>query len=350
MAEIGFTKQQVEQLRDELEHCSNPLFIYDDDNDGLSAYLLLYRYKREGRSIILKSQPNLDLKFLSLVEDQQPDKIFVLDVPQIDQEFLDAVNVPVIWIDHHGPYERNGVKYYNPRMRGDEYNAPTSYLCYQIVEQDLWLALIGIIGDWFYPDIAKDFSKEHSDLLPAHISSPPDALFGSKIGVLSHAFNFILKGDMQEVTKYIKALTTIEDPYEILDQKTECGAFIYKKYQKYYEEYSSLLKEAMQSVAKSPLVVFIYGEDKTAFTTELSNEILYRYPEKVIIVGREKDGMLKCSLRSGKNHIVRDMLQQALVGVQGHGGGHEHACGAGVNKDDWERFLGSFKEQLRIDQ
>ena len=40
------------------------------------------------------------------------------------------------------------------------------------------------------------------------------------------------------------------------------------------------------------------------------------------------------------------MIEKALVGLSGYGGGHDYACGASVKYDDFERFIKSFKEQL----
>ena len=51
------------------------------------------------------------------------------------------------------------------------------------------------------------------------------------------------------------------------------------------------------------------------------------------------------SLRS-KEIIIRTVLEKALEGVQGYGGGHEHACGANVKKEDFDRFIENFKKQL----
>ena len=65
----------------------------------------------------------------------------------------------------------------------------------------------------------------------------------------------------------------------------------------------------------------------------------------VVLVCREKDGEYKCSLRSRKIPIA-PVLQKALVGVRGRGGGHEYACGAVINVDDFDRFVGNFKREL----
>ena len=54
---------------------------------------------------------------------------------------------------------------------------------------------------------------------------------------------------------------------------------------------------------------------------------------------------MKISIRS-KSVIIPPILEKALEGVEGFGGGHEYACGANVKKKDFDRFIESFKKQL----
>jgi len=54
---------------------------------------------------------------------------------------------------------------------------------------------------------------------------------------------------------------------------------------------------------------------------------------------------MKLSLRSS-DYNLPPMLQKALDGCEGYGGGHEHASGANVKADDFPRFLEQFKAQL----
>ena len=126
---MALSKEQIVQIRENLDTCKNPLFFFDDDQDGLCSFLQLYRYKKEGKGIIVKTTPKLGTIFVTKVQEYQPDKIFILDVADVQQDFLDEMKVPVVWIDHHGPFERNNVKYFNPRISNWEDNHPTSYMC-----------------------------------------------------------------------------------------------------------------------------------------------------------------------------------------------------------------------------
>ena len=87
---MALTEKQYEEIKNELDNCKNPLFFFDDDPDGLCAFLLLYRYKREGHGIVVKTHPKLDNRSVPKVQEYNPDKIFVLDVATLEQEFIDT--------------------------------------------------------------------------------------------------------------------------------------------------------------------------------------------------------------------------------------------------------------------
>ncbi|MBW2983542.1 DHH family phosphoesterase [Candidatus Woesearchaeota archaeon] len=335
---MGLTPSQVKQIREELVTCKNPLFFFHDDPDGLCSFLLLYKYIREGYGVVVKSVPRVDEKFLRKVQEYQPDKVFILDIAIVDQYFIDQVKVPIIWIDHHEPLDRNKVKYFNPRIKNPKDNFPATYLCHQITEKDLWIAMAGCIGDWFVPDFYNEFVKAYPKLIDKKTKNPPEILFGTELGKLSRIMSFILKGKTGEVMKCVKIMTRIGDPYEILEQKTPRGKFIYHRYEKMNEKYERLLKTAIKEASKDKLLVFTYSEKEMSFTGDLANELLYRYPNKIIVAGREKGDEIRMSLRASRA-LLPPILQKALLHVSGYGGGHEHACGACVKKDDFKEFL-----------
>jgi len=340
---MALTDKQYEQLKDEIKNCTKPLFFFHDDPDGLCSFLLLYRFVKEGKGICIKSSPKVDISFVRKVDEYQPDKIFILDLALVNQDFLDAVKVPVIWIDHHEPLERDKVKYFNPRIKDPTDNIPVSYMCYRIVEQDLWISICGIVGDWFMSPLSAEFSKKYPNLLPANIKKPDKALFATRLGELIKIFSFILKGKTEEVMKCVKILTRIDSPYEILEGTTPQGNYILKRAKKIGESYEELLKDAIKSVKKDKLIFYVYTGKEYSFTKEISNELLFKYPNKVILVCREKNGEMKCSLRSGKKLILPPILEKALHDIDGYGGGHEHACGVCVKNEDFNQFLENFK-------
>ena len=338
------------RIKEELDTCNNPLFFFDDDPDGLCSFLLLYRYKKEGHGIVVKAKPYLNMDFILKINEYQPHKIFILDMPNVSQDFIDAAKVPVIWIDHHPPQDRTSVVYINPRLTDQEI-VPTSYMCYTAVQQDMWIAMIGCIGDWFIPPFIDEFLQKYGYLAEKKYEAPPEYLFETKIGELVKLFSFNLKGKTSEAHKAIKIFCRIKDPQEILKQETAQAKYVYKKYEKINEMYKQLKQRAFDAEKKDkkkPFLVFLYEENQISLTKDLSNELLYRFPKKIIILGRNKGGEVKCSLRSGTNHSLDKALAKALIGIQGYGGGHEHACGCCIKEEDFPQFLNALQTALDL--
>lgn len=336
------TEKQYQQIKEELDNCQNPLFFFDDDPDGLCAFLLLYRYKKEGHGFVVKTHPKLDARSAPKIEQYDADKVFVLDVALVEQDFIDACKVPLIWIDHHGPSEVHDVKYFNPRLTKKDSNIPTTYMCYKVVNQDLWIAMLGCIADYYMPDFVDEFKKKYPDLMNNE-KSTEDIYFNTKLGSLIKIFSFCLKGQTSNVMKSMKILTRIESPYEILNQETARGKFIFQRYEKMSKLYDSLLENAVKEAGNEKVLVFTYADDKTSFTSDLSNELLYKFPDKIIIVGRKKEDSIRMSIRS-KNILIPPILEKSLIGLEGYGGGHEFACGANVNEKDFNEFVGRIKK------
>lgn len=349
---------QIKQIMEHLDTCKKPLFFFDDDQDGVCSFLQFYRYKNEGKGIIVKTTPRLGSIFLNKVKEFEPDKIFILDLAIVEQDFLDELKVPVIWIDHHGPFERENVKYFNPRISKWEDNHPTSYMCHQVVNQELkasdaehriylWIGAIGCISDWFIPPFIEDFKKQYPDLIDNPYKGVGDIIYNTKLGLLTRIFAFVLKGKTNDVMKSIKVLTRINSPYEILNQETAQGKYIYKRYEEVNKMFEPLIKEVLETAQNTDekLAIYKYADDKTSFTSELSNEAIYRFPDKIIMIAREKNDEMKCSMRSSKL-ILPPLVEKCLVGLEGYGGGHEHACGLNIKTRDFEEFLRRFREMI----
>jgi len=345
---MPLNKTQIDKIRQELKETHNPLFFFHDDPDGLCSFLLLYRYIKEGQGVCVKAKPVVDQKFASKVEEIEPDKIFVLDLAIMEEDFVSDRRVrgrPIIWIDHHEPKQLDNVKYFNPRKADPADNTPATHLCYQVTEQDLWIATVGAVADWTIPSYIDEFRKEYPDLIEKMSDDPGDLIFDTTLGKLIKIFSFILKGPTSEVKKCFKILTRIESPYEILKQTSAQGKYIYNKFEKVNKQYELLLNDAVNQVTDDKILLYYYSDAKISFTGDVANELLHKYPDKIIIIAREKDGEMRMSLRNSKDHLPT-ILNKALVGVQGYGGGHEHACGACVKKEDFDRFLESIKKEV----
>ena len=340
------TSTEIKQWQEALQESKNPLFFYDDDPDGLCSFILLYKMHREGHGVMVKSAPKVDMKFMHRVEENNPDIIFVLDMPMLEQEFVDGAKRTIYWLDHHQVQEIRNVKYFNPHLRDSECYIPATRMAYQISdnEEDLWIAMVGCLGDWYMPDFMDKFIEKYPDLMDGE-KNLFNAVYKQPIGKLVRMFSFLLKGQTSEVNKSVKILTRVKSPYEILNQETSQARFLYKRFEKIDKDYNKILELAKKDAGRGKLFLFNYQDDKLSFTSELANELTSLYPDKVILISRKKSGEMKCSLRCQKP--IADALAKALVGISGYGGGHPNACGAVIKEEDWEKFLEQFRKEIK---
>ncbi len=326
-----------------LNQAKNPLFFFDDDPDGLAAFLLCYRQVKRGHGIVVKSTPIVKAGMLKKIDEHNADAVFVLDLAKLDPGFVDGSKVPIAWVDHHEPAIFENVFYINPRLEDSEAYIPVSWIIYEALKSDLWIATVGTLGDFAIPSFIGEFKKQY----PGYINNektPEELLFKTKLGNLVRVFSFILKGPTRQVMSCVKVLTRIQHPDEIMNKATSQGRFIYKYYEKYLKHYNELLQKALNSYRKDDtLLVFVYPSSKISMTADLALELIYRFPDKLVIVAREKNNEMKISIRSRGIKLTK-LLDRALKGVNGYGGGHEYAVGANVKKQDFKKFI----KQLRM--
>ncbi len=324
------------RVREELSSCTSPFFIFDDDPDGFASFLLCYRFVGSGVGIVLKARPQITVQFAKKANDYGADKVVILDVALMDEEFVAQVQAPVVWVDHHEIQKVDGVTYANPQLWGEQ--VPTSLVCYRVVGGLSWVAAVGCVADWFLPDFLGELNVQYPGLLPEKYASPPDILFNSPLGVLARVFSFNLKGKMMEVKRSIRALSRIEHPSEILEQSSPAGKYVWKKYVSVLDRYNTLKERALKNKVKDNLFVFKYDDDHWSLTTDLANELLY-IKNVPVVLARRKDGSFRMSVRSPPHIDIRAVFEQAREGLEGHGGGHPQSCGGVVAEKDFDEFI-----------
>jgi single-stranded DNA-specific DHH superfamily exonuclease len=337
------TEKQRIEIKEALLASERPLFFFHDDADGVCSFLQFYAQVKKGKGVIVKSTPNVDERFIKTAQTYDPDVIFVLDLALIDQEFVDTVKKPIYWIDHHELSDIQGVHYYNPKQNVKDSNTCIAYLSYTIFEDNFWLGAVGTVGDWqFNPKLKKQVLKEMPEYIRKETKTPEDALFNSTLGILAKMINFVVKGQMKDVHKSIASLMKIKTPDELLEGISSAGAFLKKRYEKINQPYASLLEDAKKCASDDPFLIFMYADSAMSFSGELSNELLYLFPDKIIIVARHHNGEMKTSFRARKN--IRDPAKEATEGLEARVGGHDKACGGLIKDHDWDEFIKRLRE------
>jgi nanoRNase/pAp phosphatase (c-di-AMP/oligoRNAs hydrolase) len=107
-----------------------------------------------------------------------------------------------------------------------------------------------------------------------------------------------------------------------------------------------MLKEAKKKVGKGKIVLYKYEEQQWALSRDIAGEMIHLYPNKIVIIGREKSGKVKCSIRS-RSVNLRPIIAKALQGIEGYGGGHEYACGSVIKVEDFEQYIKNIKRELK---
>lgn len=346
-------QKQVSNLREHLSRAQNPLFLYDNDIDGICSFIILRKYIGRGKGVAIKSYPDLNVQYINRVREFHSDYVFVLDKPLISKEFLlelDQMSIPLIWIDHHDVLgseieTKEGIcEVFNPAKSSKGYE-PTTYLTYQVSEkkEDLWLAMAGCIADHYLPDFTSSFAKEYPEFWTKdEINGPFDALFKTEIGKIAQAVGFGLKDSITNVVAMQNFLILCKSPGDVLSE-VEANYSLRSKYKEIKIKYESILAKLDDSSVFGNLIFFDYSGD-LSISSEISNELCYRYPGKYIAVAFIKGGISNVSLR-GKG--VKKMLEKILLNFEGAtGGGHDDAAGARINARDLAKFRELLEEEV----
>ena len=346
------TKKQIEEIREHLNKAQNPIFFFDNDVDGLCSFILLRRYSEKGKGVAIKSFPSLDLTHFRKVHELNSDYIFVLDKSLISEEFFkeaEKFNIPIVCIDHHEIPKniQEFAGYYNPfsnKTKEESNEKPTTYLCYQVSKKksDLWIAVTGCIADKFLPEFYKEFKNKYPEL---SIDSEDafEIRYKSQIGKILKILSFALKDRTTNVVAMMKFLINSKGPYDVLEEDSQ-NATMHKRFGEIDLKYERLIKKAEEiyKLQKDSEKVFFfkYGGD-LSISSELSDELSFKFPEKIIVVAYDSGIKVNISAR-GKG--VKGLISKSIEGFENAtSGGHEDAVGGRIRTEDIDKFIGRLK-------
>jgi oligoribonuclease NrnB/cAMP/cGMP phosphodiesterase (DHH superfamily) len=331
--------RELAEIRDKLESSQNPLFLFDNDADGLCAFLILRRAVGRGEGVAIKSFPDLKEQYLSKVEEHNPDVVFVLDKAEVSPEFLKGVKekeVPIVWIDHHKSKTSKELSkeayYYNSLPTAE----PTTYIAQRIFnkKEDLWLAMIGCTSDVYMPDFAKDFEKNYPELFNSKISAF-EAYNTTEIGKVARMLNFGLMDSTTNIINLIKYLCKAKNLYDLLEENLETKQ-LHKRYSQLNDFFKKQIEKAESNFDKKSRLLFYSYSGNTSMSSEIANALCYSHPDKIVIVAFKRPEKVNISIR-GKNAL--EFTQKLVDGIEGAtGGGHMDATGAMIPIDEFEGF------------
>jgi single-stranded DNA-specific DHH superfamily exonuclease len=331
------TKSQLKKIKNELEKSQNPLFFFDNDVDGFCSFLILQRSLERGKGVAIKSFPELNKDYIRKINELNPDLAVILDKPRVSKDFIEQVsekNLPILWIDHHNiQIKKNLIKkvnYYNSSPSSE----PVTYIAQKIFnrKKDIWLALIGCIGDAYMPDFAEEFKKQYPELLSGDLNGF-DSLYKTEAGKIVRILNFALKDTTTNVVKLIKFLIKANSPYDILKENPKTR-HIHHRYNQINKTYQKLIKKA-KSQKKGKIIYFEYSGNMS-LSSEIANELYFENKDKIIIIAYKRHDKINVSIRGKNARVITKKLIKNIP--EASGGGHEQATGAQLPSDNFNKF------------
>jgi single-stranded DNA-specific DHH superfamily exonuclease len=346
------SEKQLSEIRKHLEKAQKPVFFYDNDIDGLCSSVLLMRYIGRGKAVAVRTNPDLGPGYAKKAQELNADYIFVLDRHSLGKEFVEEVKglqIPIIWIDHHDveevDFDYDNIYVYNPtKAKTKKSSEPVTYLAYSVTrrKEDMWIAIMGCIGDHYMPSFSKEFSKDYWEYwIKGDLKDPFEALYKTEIGHFARALSYGLKDSVTHVIYLQNFLVKCKCPGDILLELESRSSFA-KKYGEIKKKYDSLIQKAKDSVSENSKMVFFSYGGGLSISSEISNELSFLYPDYFIISAYRAGALSNLSIR-GNN--VREVLEKLLSGFENSsGGGHKNAVGARIMTDDLDRFKEEFEK------
>jgi oligoribonuclease NrnB/cAMP/cGMP phosphodiesterase (DHH superfamily) len=157
-------------------------------------------------------------------------------------------------------------------------------------------------------------------------------------------FNFALKDTTSNVVNMLKFLISAKNPYEVIEE-TNKNRGIHLRFKQVYQKYEKLIEKAKSLADDNKLLFFQYGGD-LSISADLSNELTYSYPDKIIAVIRTIGVKASISMRGEK---IRNLFLESIKGLENAtGGGHENAIGGQIRIDDIEKFRENLENNIKL--
>jgi len=340
------SSKKLKEIKEHLDRAQNPLFLYDNDEDGLCAFIILRRYTESGKGVAIKSYPSLSKDYIRKIIEFNSDYVFILDKPVISEEFFEEIqkiNIPIVWIDHHQGEMPNlppNVYYYNPVFSKNSSSEPTTYICQKACSQksSQWIAVLGSIADRFLPPFYKDFQKKYPELC-IDSDDPFKIAYKSELGNVLRIIGFSLKDRITNVVKMQNFLIKAKSPHDILNESKE-NMTMHARYNQINNRFQVLRDKAKTVGKSSGKILFFKFAGDLSIAADLSNELGFLFPKKIIVVGYMSGSKINLSVRGEK---IRSIFLNTIEGLEeATGGGHENAVGGKIRTEDFDIFQKKF--------
>lgn len=314
--------------------------IHHRDIDGICSGALvkiaLERLKIKDSMLFSGSYKDLSV----ILQNVKSDKTIIADIG-VSSNFVRFLANPTLIIDHHmikDDINRDDIIFINPRLINQDVYQPASYIVYKLMDgvvdlQDKeWLVVLGIAGDYAFED-CKDILRKWSNA-----KSRDELLEKTEIGKAA----FFLTGAIFElgVEKVMEILLTTKDFHSLLENKEVRNAGnIYKRS---YEKDKEKFWKKSESIGK--IIFSIIRPAHEGMGSAIVNEVSRKNPNKIILLLEDLGDKYDIDARYHGSDVYLDKLMEKTCG----GGGHRHAAGGLIDKNDLERFKKRVMTELGI--
>jgi single-stranded DNA-specific DHH superfamily exonuclease len=116
------------------------------------------------------------------------------------------------------------------------------------------------------------------------------------------------------------------------------------RFKQVYKKYEKLIEKAKSLADEDKILFFQYGGE-LSISADLSNELNYLFPKKIIVVIKITGMKANISMRGEK---IRKIFLDSIKDIEGaKGGGHENAIGGQIHAEDIEKFRENLERLIK---
>ncbi len=331
--------QQAKQFLEKIKPEDKITIISHEDPDGFTSGILLFNYLENKQCLHKK------IFFLALEKDmlkplkenlQNTDIIIISDIsPEfISKDLEELKNKKILYIDHHQKYVKIPEQILEVRTKSEIPCGRTAYELTrdQISKDKEWVALLGILTDVGFKE-PENIKLAQPLLEKFNLTLEQAVNYECEVGYFLSYFK-------KDLDKAFERLYKINNLQEIkrLEEFTNPVKEEIKKWVKNFEKE----KEKIGSVNFYCLKPFYPVKGA------IINQISLKNPEEIFVFASLKEDKITISARSQKSDVdMAQLLRKATKDFKySLAGGHFHASGAKIQKQDLEKFKENLKDVL----
>lgn len=325
------------------------LVIFHNDCDGIASALLVEKFlikkRKDGIDYIISQPMPVEKNLLKKIQTCAPNKIIFLDLamdqqPNVIKKIKRVADILII--DHHEIVKNlnnKNIIHYNPKFKNKDIYQSAAYITYKIInnitemKKWLWIAAIGIIGDYELKDsqdLVSIIKKEYNI---------KRKLYNSQLSIVVDIINAV------KISKRIKA----EQLFKIL---SNCKSFedVIKNEElvRIYNEVQTELESVnLDDVERVGDIIFLCLKSKYDIRSTIATKLGEKYKNNLVIVYQFSGKYINISGRNqSKKWNVDRIFKKITVGI-GTGGGHKSAAAAKIKKEKWDYFKNALIEEMQ---